>query len=56
MLGELTDELDGDHIVEWVGSGPKSYSYLTNKGKMVCKVKGFTLNHENSKYINMNKV
>ena len=56
MLGELTDELNGDHIVEWVGSGPKSYSYLTNKGKMVCKVKGFTLNHENSKYINMDSM
>ena len=56
MLGELTDELDGDHIVEWVGSGPKSCSYLTNKGKMVCKVKGFTLNHENSKSINMDSM
>ena len=52
----MTDELDGDHIVEWVGSGPKSYSYLTNEGKMVCKVKGFTLNHENSKYINMDSM
>ena len=53
MLGELTDELDGDHIVQWVASGPKSYSYLTSKGKAVCKVKGFTLNHENSQVINM---
>ena len=35
ILGELTDELDGAHIMEWVGSDPKSYSYLTNKGKMV---------------------
>ena len=51
MLGEVTDELDGDHIVEWCGSAPKSYEYLTSKGKMVCKVKGF--NHENSQYINM---
>ena len=24
----------------------------TSNGKMVCKVKGFTLNHENSQYIN----
>ena len=53
MLGELTDELDGAHIVDWVGSGPKSYAYLTSKGRMVTKVKGFTLNHENSQYINM---
>ena len=56
MLGELTDELDGDHIIDWVGSGPKSYSYLTKKGKMVCKVKGFTLNHENSKLINIDSM
>ena len=56
MLGELTDELDGDYIIEWVGSGPKSYAYLTFKGKMVCKVKGFTLNHENSQYININSM
>ena len=53
MLGDMTDELDGDWIVDWVGTGPKSYSYLTNKGEMVCKVKGFSLNHENSQYINM---
>ena len=52
-LGDLTDELDGDHIVDWVGTGPKSYSYVTSKGVSVCKVKGFTLNYENSKHLNM---
>ena len=51
-LGDLTDELEGDHITEWRGTGPKSYSYKTNKGKVVCKVKGFTLNYQNSKKIN----
>ena len=51
-LGDLTDELGGHHIEKWCGSGPKSYSYCTSNGKMVCKVKGFTLNHENSQYIN----
>lgn len=51
-LGDLTDELDGDYITSWCGSGPKSYAYTTNKGKQVCKVKGFTLNYENSLYIN----
>ena len=56
MLGELTDELDGDHIVEWCGSGPKSYSYITSNDKMVTKVKGFTLNYENSQYINMSSM
>ena len=51
-LGDLTDELGGHYIEKWCGSGPKSYSYCTSNGKMVCKVKGFTLNHENSQYIN----
>ena len=51
-LGDLTDELEGDYITEWCGTGPKSYAYNTAKGKYVCKVKGFTLNYENSLYIN----
>ena len=51
-LGDLTDELGGHHIVEWCGTGPKSYSYITSNNKYICKVKGFTLNHENSQYIN----
>ena len=53
MLGEMTDELEGDEIVEWCGTGPKSYSYMTARGANTCKVKGFTLNHENSQYLNM---
>ena len=51
-LGDLTDELDGDYIVKWRGTGPKSYAYETSKGKVVCKVKGFTLNYENGMKIN----
>ena len=51
-LGDLTDELDGDYITEWCGTGPKSYAYTTSNGKQVCKVKGFTLNYENSQCIN----
>ena len=51
-LGDLTDELEGDYIVEWSGTGPKSYAYTTNKGKEVCKVKGFTLNYANCRLIN----
>lgn len=43
-LGDWTDELEGDHIVEFVGLGPKSYSYRTFKGKTAVKCKGFRLN------------
>ena len=51
-LGDLTDELKGDYIVEFVSTGPKSYAYVTSKGKTVCKVKGFSLNDTNKKLIN----
>ena len=51
-LGDLTYELGGHYIEKWCGTGPKSYSYCTSNGKTVCKVKGFTLNYENSQYIN----
>ena len=54
FLGDLTDELDGKHIVEFVYVGPKNYAYCTNDGDTCCKVKGFTLNHENAKKINFN--
>ena len=37
-LGELTDELGGNHIIRWVGTGPKSYSYETSGGDVKCKV------------------
>ena len=43
-LGEMTDELDGDHIVEFVSGGAKNYGYKTSGDKFECKVRGFTLN------------
>jgi hypothetical protein len=52
-LGQLTNELDeGDHITEFVSSGPKSYAYETKKGKTVTRVKGFTLNYSASQLLN----
>ena len=52
FLGELTDELDGHHIIEFVSAGPKNYAYKTEEEKTTCKVKGFNLNHETAKNIN----
>ena len=52
-LGDLTDELEsGEYITEFASSAAKSYVFLTNKGRKVCKLKGFTLNHRNSLLIN----
>ena len=43
-LGQVTDELGS--IVEFCSGGAKNYGYLTKKGKVECKVRGFTLNYE----------
>ena len=52
FLGEMTDELDGDHIVEFVSGGAKNYGYRTAGGKFECKVRGFTLNVRGREVLN----
>ena len=52
FLGDMTDELDGDVITEFVSGGAKNYGYLTRAGKVVCKVRGFTLNVRGSAILN----
>ena len=54
FLGEMTDELDGDHIVEFVSGGAKNYGYKTSGGKFECKVRGFTLNVRGRQRLNYN--
>ena len=44
FLGDMTDELDGDVITDFVSGGAKNYGYTTRQGKVVCKVRRFTLN------------
>ena len=52
-LGELTNELDDDdHITTFASGGPKNYTYQTKNGKMVLKVRGFTLNFRGSQKLN----
>jgi hypothetical protein len=55
-LGEMTDELGGHHIVEFVSGGCKQYAYTLSNGDQCCKVRGFTLNHKNSKLINLESI
>ena len=43
-LGEMKDEVEGDYIEEFVSGGAKNYGYRTARGKVECKVRGFTLN------------
>ena len=54
FLGDMTDELDGDVITEFVSGGAKNYGYQTRGGKVVCKVPGFTLNVRGSPILNFN--
>ena len=48
----MTDELDGDVITEFVSGGAKNYGYTTRQGKVVCKVRGFTLNVRGAAVLN----
>ena len=54
FLGDMTDELDGHVITEFVSGGAKNYGYQTRGGKVVCKVRGFTLNVRGSAILNFN--
>jgi len=60
-LGDVTDELEefgsGSFIDQFVSGGPKNYAFSvfcpsTDKRATKCKVKGITLNYENSKVVN----
>ena len=42
-MGEWTDEVEGDPIIEFASGGAKNYGYLTRGGKVECKVRGFSL-------------
>ncbi|CAH2017327.1 unnamed protein product [Acanthoscelides obtectus] len=47
FIGDMTDELNGGFISEFVSGGPKNYAYkyttLSGEEQIVCKVKGISL-------------
>ena len=48
-----SNELEDDEfITDFVCLGAKNYSYKTNKERLVCKIKGFTLNYETALILN----
>ena len=52
-LGKLSSELGhNEHITSFVSTGPKSYSFKTNKGVEVTHVKGFKLKRNNEVPVN----
>ena len=52
MLGDMTDELSGKAITNFISTGPKSYSFKYGSNDEKSAIKGFTLNHENSSILN----
>ena len=56
MRGNMTDELSGKGITNFVSTGPKSYSFKYGDNDEKSAIKGFTLNHENSGILNHNSI
>ena len=52
MLGDMTDELSGKGITNFVSTGPKSYSSKYGNNEQKSAIKGFTPNHENNNLLN----
>ena len=56
MLGDMTDEISGKGITNFVSTGPKSYSFKYGDNEQKSAIKGFTLNHENSSLLNHDRL
>ncbi|GFU58563.1 uncharacterized protein TNCV_4068761 [Trichonephila clavipes] len=56
LYREFTDELNGGTITSFVTGGPKNYAYKLSDGSEVCKIRGFTLNFQNSLVLNYESV
>jgi hypothetical protein len=60
-LGDLTDEVPDNRIIEFVTGGPKNYAYkiaIPDKdgNTTICKVRGITLNYKNFLTINFDTI
>ena len=56
MFGDMTDELSGKGITNFVSTGPKSYGFKYGDDDEKSAIKGFALNHENSSILNHNSM
>ena len=60
-LGDLTDEVPDNRIIEFVTGGTKNYAYKIARpdkdgNTTICKVRGITLNYKNSLTINFDTI
>ena len=56
MLGDMTNEILGKGITNFISAGPKSYSFKYGDNDQKSAIKGFTLNHENNNLLNHNSL
>ena len=56
MLGDMTDEISGKGITNFVSRGPESYSFIYRDNEQKSAIEGFTLNHENNSLLNHNSL
>ena len=56
MLGDMTDELSGKEITNFVSTGPESYSFKYGDNEQKSAIKGFTVNHENGSILNQDSL
>ena len=52
MLGDMTGEISGKGITNFVSTGPKSYSFKYGDNEQKSAIQRFTLNHENRSILN----
>ena len=52
MVSDMTNELSGKKITNFVSTGLKSYCSKYGENEQKSTIKGFTLNHENSSLLN----
>ena len=52
LLGQMTDELEGDPIVEFGSAGPKTYCYRTQGDKKELKNKGTKSSYKINQVLN----
>jgi hypothetical protein len=55
-IGDLTDELNGDHITVFAAGGPKNFCYKIAGGKTEVKVRGITLDCTAQQKVNFNVI
>jgi hypothetical protein len=60
-LGDLTDEVPDNRIIEFITGGPKNYAYKIARpdkdgNTSICKVRGISLNYKNSLTINFDTI